>query len=135
MGGTRAFVIGLLSAVAFSGCSSSSNGGGPDSGPVDSGPTTVTLNGTVVDELGHGLGGEAVIIASGTAFSQSTVSDASGAFSVANVPTPYNATVVDGTGKSAIQYIGLTRADPTLLTLVSAPSGTRSATLSGALTG
>jgi hypothetical protein len=93
----------------------------------------IVVAGTVADEYGSPLSGETVLITSG-AFSQSAVSDANGAFSVPNVPTPYNATVLGSGGKTAVQYQGLTRADPTLYDLVVA-SPARSAMVSGQLTG
>ena len=76
----------------------------------------ITVAGGVTDEVGSPLANATVLITSG-AFSQSTVSDANGAFSVPNVPVPYNATVIDSAKKLAIQYQGLTRTDPTLFDL------------------
>jgi hypothetical protein len=93
----------------------------------------ITLSGTVTDEFGNPAPGQAVLITSGS-FSQSTVSDANGAFSVPNVPTPYTATVVDSGGEMAIQYQGLTRSDPTLMDLVTV-TAPHSATVSGQLSG
>jgi hypothetical protein len=95
--------------------------------------TPITVAGTVTDEDGSPSPNETVLITSGT-FSQSTVTDANGAFSVPGVPVPYNATVINSTSSLAIQWQGLTRADPTLfdLNVVVLP---RSATLSGALSG
>jgi hypothetical protein len=93
----------------------------------------ITVAGGVTDEFGSPLASATVLITSG-AFSQSTVSDANGAFSVPNVPVPYDATVLDSTKKLAIQYQGLTRPDPTLfdLTTTTLP---QSANLSGQLSG
>ncbi len=93
----------------------------------------ITVAGGVTDEVGSPLANATVLITSG-AFSQSTVSDANGAFSVPNVPVPYNATVIDSAKKLAIQYQGLTRTDPTLfdLTTTTLPRG---AALTGQLSG
>jgi Carboxypeptidase regulatory-like domain len=118
----------LFAAMALGACSSGSGGG-----PTDSGPTTVTVSGTVVDEQGILAPNETVIISSGT-FSKSVVSDANGAFSVANVMPPYNATVLDSGGKTAIEYQGLTRPDPTLTTLIFLTTN-RSATIAGQFSG
>jgi hypothetical protein len=102
---------------------------------VAAGPVVVTVNGTVTDEYGTFAPGETVIIANtSAAFSQSTVSSATGTFSVANVPTPYDATILDSGGKIIVKYIGLTRADPTLADFVIGASPL-SASLSGQLSG
>jgi hypothetical protein len=90
-----------------------------------------TVNGTVVDIAGQPAAGETVLITSG-AFSQTVVSDGDGGFSVPNVPSPYNATVIQST--QAIQYQGLTRTDPTL-TAFFFVTDNRSASLSGSFTG
>jgi Carboxypeptidase regulatory-like domain len=93
----------------------------------------ITVSGTVTDEYGSPAPGQTVSITSG-AFQGSAVSDANGAFSVAGVPTPYTATVLDSGGKYAVQYQGLTRADPSLFDpiVVSPPY---SATVAGQLDG
>jgi hypothetical protein len=105
------------------------------SGPVD-------VSGRVVDGNNGPFPGQIVAISSG-AFNQSLVTDASGTFTVANVPTPYNATLLNITpdpyGLSpdeqlAIEYVGLTRSDPTLIAGLLAAS-LRAATLSGEILG
>jgi hypothetical protein len=103
---------------------------------VAAGPATVTVNGTVTNANGQPLAAATVLITSGT-FSQSAVSDANGAFSVAHVPTPYNATIIDtsGTETVAIQYQGLTTADPVLNDEAAAGSTNRTASLAGQITG
>jgi len=102
---------------------------------VAAGPVVVTVNGTVTDEYGTFAPGETVIIANtSAAFSQSTVSSATGTFSVASVPTPYDATVLDSGGQLIVKYIGLTRPDPTLMDLAIG-SSPLSASLSGQLAG
>jgi hypothetical protein len=101
---------------------------------------TVTVNGTVVDEYGVPFGGQTVLISSG-AFNESTVSGASGAFTMANVPTPYNATIPNssllqaGSCPIAVEYVGLTRNDPTLTDVSLGLGSNRGATLGGQLTG
>ena len=65
----------------------------------------------------------------------SVITAADGTFSVAGVTAPYDATVVNATTKESIVYKGLTRPDPTLLFLGSAPGTPRSATLSGTISG
>jgi hypothetical protein len=102
---------------------------------VAAGPVTITVNGTVTDEYGTFAPGETVLITNtSAAFSQSTVSSATGTFSVANVPTPYDATVLETGGTIIVKYIGLTRPDPTLTDLVFG-STPLSASLSGQLSG
>jgi hypothetical protein len=92
-----------------------------------------TVNGSVIDVNGQHFAGETVLISSGT-FKRSAVTDADGAFSVPNVPTPYNATIVNSAGQFAIEYQGLTRPDPTLRDEILIASNRR-ATLAGQLTG
>jgi hypothetical protein len=102
---------------------------------VASGPATVTVSGTVTDEFGNLAPGETVILANTTAsFSQTAVSSATGTFSIPSVPTPYNATIIDSGGKIIVQYLGLTRADPTFMVLI-APAPPLTSTLAGQLTG
>jgi hypothetical protein len=101
---------------------------------VAAGPVTITVNGTVTDEYGAIAAGETVLITSGTSFSQSTISSATGTFSVPSVPTPYDATVLDSGGKIIVKYLGLTRPDPTLMDLVVAATPL-SASIAGQLSG
>src|SRR5450755_2409969 len=80
----------------------------------------LTVSGRVVDPNSEPIAGQTVSISSG-GFNQTLVTDASGGFSAVNVPTPYNATLLnitpDPDGLSpdeqlAIEYVGLTRPDP-----------------------
>jgi hypothetical protein len=113
---TRA-VVALFAVVALAACSNQ-----------------LTVNGTVVDQFGLPWPGQPVIISAGS-FTQSTVSSSSGTFTVANVPTPYNATVIDSTSTAfATVYMGLTRADPTL-SIGNAQILKRSGGIGGHLTG
>jgi hypothetical protein len=101
------FLAGVLStAVALTACSHQSDQSNQSN--------QVTVNGTVLDKYGHVWPSQPVVISAGT-FSRRLVSDASGAFTVENVPTPYNAIVIDATSVAfATVYVGLTRTDPTL---------------------
>jgi hypothetical protein len=117
MAETRLLAMVLLAALPLAACSSQ-----------------VTVNGTVVDEFGFPWPGQAVLISSG-GFSQRVVSSSSGAFTVANVPTPYDATVFDSTSVGFIMvYVGLTRVDPTL-TVENYQHPNRTANLTGQLRG
>jgi hypothetical protein len=93
---------------------------------------TDTVNGTVVDINGQPAAGQTVLITSGTTFSQMVTTDVNGAFSVSNVPPTYNATIIQTS--IATEYVGLTRADPTL-TAFFFVSSNRMAGLSGTITG
>jgi hypothetical protein len=120
MARTRVLGLVLLAALPLAACSNQVN--------------PVTVNGMVVDEFGFPWAGQAVLISSG-AFSQRVVSSSRGAFTVANVPTPYDATVFDSTSPGFIMvYVGLTRVDPTL-TVQNYQQLNRTATFSGQLTG
>jgi hypothetical protein len=127
MASMRRVVLTVVGCVALTACSSS------DSASADSGPAVITVSGTVVDVKMQPYSGPTVLITSG-AFNKSVATDASGAFTVSGVPTPYVATILDSTAKLVVQYQGLTRADPTLTDIVS-PLPDRSAIVSGTLTG
>ena len=74
-----------------------------------------------------------VVIKSGAAFSVAGLTDSNGNFAVANVPTPYDAMVLNGNRVTV--SVGLTSATPTVLDMfsstpsVTGPGG--SASLSG----
>ena len=87
--------------------------------------------GVVVDNNGQPIAGQTVVISSDAGI-QTTVTDGDGGFSVANVLIPYSATIV--ATSQAVQYQGLTRADPSLTAFV-VPPDNRSATLSGQFIG
>jgi hypothetical protein len=75
-----------------------------------------TVQGTVVDVFGAPVVGTTVVISSGS-FSQTTITDARGLFTVSGVPSPYDATVIPSLGVGmplAFVFAGLTRLDPTL---------------------
>ena len=96
----------------------------------------VTVHGTVVDQTsGLPLAGVTAIVTSG-AFNQAAVTGADGTFTLAQVPTPYNVTLLDGTARYALEFVGLTRGDPVLPDVVGSPSASRrAATLTGEVTG
>jgi hypothetical protein len=102
--------------------------GTPDGGRID-------VNGKVVNTSGGTSANVVVVIKSGAAFSVITSTDADGKFSVANVPTPYDAAVVFGSGGATVS-VGLTSTTPTVLDMLSgSPFLPASASLSGAVTG
>jgi hypothetical protein len=94
-----------------------------------------------VNQSGQVRAGARVVIKSGAAFFVTTVTDANGTFTVANVPTPYDAIVVITTGRptGATISVGLTSTTPTLLDMLgpgpSVSGPYRSASLSGNVTG
>jgi hypothetical protein len=71
-------------------------------------PAIITVAGSVKDAYGKGIAGATVLIGA-----QTTTTDGIGAFSLGNVTTPYDATVVQGSASRT--YKGLTRGDPTLV--------------------
>jgi hypothetical protein len=94
----------------------------------------VTVRGTVLDEFGLPWPSQPVVILAGTV-NQRVLSDSDGAFTVENVPTPYNAIVIDATSVAfATVYVGLTRTDPTL-TIGNYQFPKRSGNLGGQLVG
>jgi hypothetical protein len=98
----------------------------------------VSLAGKVLDFNNQARTGLPIVIKSGASFSVSTITDANGNFTAANVPTPYDVTVVVNgtTDKGATVYIGLTGANPVLIDLIGGSATTsRTASLSGTLTG
>jgi len=95
-------------------------------------PATITVSGTVIGFNLQPVAGAPVVITSGGA-NLSTTTNASGAFSVSGVTPPYDATVV--TGNQSIIYKGLTRTDPTLVLPGLSPGVSRSASLSGTVSG
>lgn len=122
----------VMATTTFTLTATNSGGSSTSTAQVTVAPS-ITVAGTVTDESGVLATGETVLITSGT-FSQSTVTDANGAFSVADVPTPYNATVIDSGGGLAVEYQGLTRPDPTLIDFTSVLQP-ETASIAGALTG
>ncbi len=95
-------------------------------------PATINVSGTIIGTNLQPVASAPVVITSGgTNFS--TTTNASGAFSVSGITPPYDATVV--TGNQSLIYKGLTRADPTLVFLGVAPGVSRSASLSGTISG
>lgn len=127
----------VTSSTTFTLTATGSSGNSTMTAPVTvaAGPVTIAVNGTVTDEYGALDPGQTVLITNtSAAFSQSALSSATGTFSVANVPTPYDATVLDSGGTVVVKYLGLTRADPTLMDLVVAATPL-SSSLAGQLSG
>ena len=116
----------ILSAVIISlliggGCGSDS-----PSEPQEDLPTSITVNGFVKDFDGEPVSGVSVYVKGKTP----SVTDANGAFSIADVTTPYEIRVILSTQQTGVIYQGLTRPDPTLLYFTSLTTS-KSATISG----
>ena len=105
-------------------CSGSSNNQTPDSGPAK-----VTVKGTVISYLKRPVAGASVLIGAA-----STPTGADGSFTLNDVVTPYDVSVVVGSAKLAVVYQGLTRADPTVV-LPSPDAPNRAATITGTVSG
>lgn len=97
----RSFLMLTGCALMFTACP---GGGG------DGGATTFTVSGRVTDADGKPLANASVLVLGKTA----VTSDATGAFSIADVKTPYDIVAVNGGKQSAIVYKGVTRKDPML---------------------
>ena len=108
------------------GCSKSSSTG-PSGGPG----SIITVAGKVIGQNGQGVASVPVFVTG----KPSTNTDASGNFSIASVTTPYDITVVDAAFKRALVYKGLSRQDPTLTILGSAPGTARHGTVNGRISG
>lgn len=119
----RVPVLLLLAIGMFvAGCKKDSSPTGPSGGGI------ITVTGKVVNSSLQPVSGVPVLI-SGKA---SVNTDGNGAFTVASVTSPYDATVIVGSTKTAYIYRGLTRGDPTLFILGSS-SLPNSANVSGSI--
>jgi hypothetical protein len=116
-----------LTGLIGGGCSKSSSTG-PSTGGVGS---VVTVTGKVIGQNGQAVASVPVVVPG----KPSTNTDAGGNFSIANVTTPYDISVVDATSKAALVYKGLTRTDPTLLFIGSSPGTSHTGNLSGKISG
>lgn len=100
------------------------------SGPsIPGGGQVITVNGFVKDLNGEPVGGKPVIITG----KSSVLSGPDGSFSVSNVTTPYDVSLIAVIGglRIAVVYKGLTRSDP-VLAYPGGPTGTqKNATISG----
>jgi hypothetical protein len=108
---------------------------GTDAGPL---PGTINVTGRVMNSLGRTIPNVVVFINSGASFSATTRTDSRGSFSVANVPPPYDATVIADTNGVTVS-VGLRSAIPTVVDMfstgpLSAYTG-GSARFSGTVTG
>jgi hypothetical protein len=101
------------------------------------GGRTLNVNGKVMSQNGGVSANVPVVIKSGATFSVSTRTDSNGNFALANVPTPYDAVVLNG--NLVTVSVGLTSATPIVLdmfsstTPVTGPGGY--ASLSGTVSG
>ena len=95
-------------------------------------PAAITVAGTVIDNQLSKFAGVSVIIGA-----QSTITDASGHFSIANVTPPYDLTalVTVSGDKGASLYKGLTRTNTTILVALNPTSTDNTGTLTGTVTG
>jgi hypothetical protein len=120
--------IGIVFAVAGSiiinGCKSDSDSAGPGTG-------TVSVTGKVIDDAGRAVQSAPIVITGKPA----TTTDANGSFTITDVPTPYDVTVILSANKTAIMYKGLTRADPTLYFTGASVPVPNSATIGGTISG
>lgn len=105
---------------------------GTQSSPPDAGPSTLTVNGTVIGTDGLPPDHVVSVIVSGNA----PVTPATdGTFSVSGVVAPYDVTVIDGAGNAAIVYKQLSRPDPVLLGAALSRQLSNSASVSGTVSG
>lgn len=95
-------------------------------------PATINVSGTLIGINLQPVASAPVVITSGGT-NLSTTTNATGVFSVSGVTPPYDATVV--TGNLSLIYKGLTCTNPTLVFLGVAPGVSRSASLSGTVSG
>jgi hypothetical protein len=126
-----AAIAAAFTMIAGDGCmKNSSTGPAPGGGPGGvGGPVSIT--GHVIGQNGQPVDGVPVFV-TGT---PSTNSDGSGSFTIANVTTPYDLSIVDATSKSALVYKGLTRTDPTILFVGATPGAPHNGSASGAISG
>jgi hypothetical protein len=115
-----------LTVLIGGGCNKSGS-----TGPGGGAGLVVTVTGKVVGQNGLAVASVPVIIPG----KPSTNSDAGGNFSIANVTTPYDISVVNAASKVAIAYKGLTRTDPTLLFFGSSPGTGHTGNISGKISG
>ena len=124
---TGGSVLALALTVLFGGGCSKSGSTGPGTGAGQ----VITVTGKVVGSNGQAVASVPVVVPG----QPSTNTDAGGNFSIANVTTPYDISVVDATNKQALVYKGLTRTDPTLLFFGSTPGTSHSGNISGKISG
>ena len=123
----RSFLAGTMLLLIFMmGCKKDDSGtGGGGGGGV------ITVSGIVKDSYLIPVSGVLVIISGKTP----VTSSANGSFSVSDVTTPYDVTVVVGTTKTAVVYQGLTRTDPVLFAYGVPTPTLKTATISGTVPG
>jgi hypothetical protein len=111
-------------ALALCSCGGSGSGGTNVNGTVLSGANRIPEPGA------------SVLITDANKVQTSVKTDATGAFSVSGVATPYSAAVVDPASQTATVYLGLTRNNPALISdTTSSPVTNRQSTLAITLSG
>jgi hypothetical protein len=108
----------IILGVIFFGCKK-------DEGPAAVGP--ITVSGFVKDLYGIPVANAAVVITGKTP----VTTGASGEFSIPNVTTPYDISLIVSSSKLAVLYKGLSRSDPKLLYFGYSGGTTNSATING----
>jgi hypothetical protein len=108
----------LLLSLVFFGCKK-------DSGTSPFVP--ITVNGFVKDYRGNPVSGATVLIPG----KATVTTTASGTFSIADVTTPYDISVIFSSYKTAMVYRGLNKPDPKLLYMDYLPATSFSGTISG----
>ena len=124
---TGGSVLALALTVLVGGGCSKSGSTGPGSGAG----SVITVTGKVVGQNGQAVASVPVVVPG----KASTNTDGSGNFSIANVTTPYDISLVNASSKSAIVYKGLTRTDPTLMFFGSSPGTSHTGKISGKISG
>lgn len=114
----------LAGGIVLAGCSKDS-----DSSTGASGVITVT--GKVIAFSALPVSNTAVVVTG----RPSTTTDGNGMFTVTDVTTPYDVTVIYSPSKTAMVYKGLTRSDPTIYFTGSVVAPANSATVSGTISG
>src|SRR5262245_51935050 len=112
--------IGLFTALLLLGACGGSGGSG-----------AINIAGKVIDNGLRPLAGAVVTVGS-----QNAVSDSNGQFSISNVTPPYDLTAIAmSPAKVGVLYLGLRRADPTILVPEEVLTSQKSGTVTGNVTG
>jgi len=128
---SRASCIAAVAVWVLSAC-----GGGSDHSPNPNSPnppttaTTITVSGRVVNNWKNPVAGMPVVVSG----KPPLVTDGNGRFSVSDVTTPYDVSLVHIASRTATIYKGLTRADPVLVGSSDAPAS-QTANVSGSVSG
>lgn len=127
---SRASRIAAVAVWMLSAC-----GGGSDHNPnpnptTPTAPMTITVSGRVVNDWKNPVPGMLVVVSG----KPPMVTDGNGRFSVSDVTSPYDVSLVHIASRTATIYKGLTRADPVLAGSSDIPTA-QTANLSGTVTG